>query len=47
VPSNSASGIGSLLVDCSGGTAAAAEETVSDTAVDANIDAGVLRGDFA
>ena len=47
MPSNSASGIGSLLVDCSGGTAAAAEETVSDTAVDANIDVGVPGGDLA
>jgi hypothetical protein len=50
VPSCSASGIGSLLVDCSGGTtavAAAAEETASDTAVDVNFDAGIPGGDFA
>jgi hypothetical protein len=41
----SASGIGSLLVDCSSGTivVAAAEKTASDTAVEADVDAGVPR----
>lgn len=51
MPSCSAFGIGSLLVDCSGGTtavaAAAAEETASDTAVDVDFDAGIPGGDFA
>jgi hypothetical protein len=44
-----ASGIDSLLVDCSSGTDAAIEEIASGTVVDvgADADAGVLEGDFA
>jgi hypothetical protein len=45
VPAYSASSIGFLLVDCSDGTSVVvAEETVSDTVVDANVDAGASVG---
>jgi hypothetical protein len=49
VPSCSAADTGFLPVGCVGGTAAAAEGTVSGTVVDADVDVGasvdVLEGD--
>jgi hypothetical protein len=49
VPSCFATDTGFPLDGCDGGTAAAAEGTVFDTAVDADVDAGagVLEGDSA
>jgi hypothetical protein len=40
VPGCSVSGTDFLPIECSGGTAAAAEGTVSGTIVDADVDAG-------
>jgi hypothetical protein len=42
LPGYSNVGTGFLLVECSNGTAAAAEETASGTGADADVDAGDL-----